>query len=247
MLEQNVRGIVAMYLDYMPPTLMNYAKRGGHVVAVTTTKQNFEGAHNILIDKVLEAYTATKHLVDLGHKKIALFMNEINCEIRRDKVEGYQKAMQEAGLEKDGQYIYAFEPESAQCREKHNYSTESDVGCNLAKQMLAKSPEVTAIVCMNDLIALGTMAAIRAAGKRVPDDYSVCGFDDAFFAAFLDPPLTTMAVKKYQWGEALVAYLLELVESHDEEKIESVLGTEVVQSAYLIKRGSTSKPRLEYK
>jgi len=86
----------------------------------------------------------------------------------------------------------------------------------------------TAVFAASDMLALGALAAAREKGLRVPEDISVAGFDDIDFAAFSDPPLTTVRVPASQMGETAVEVLMEMIEGHSEEVRQVSLGTELV-------------------
>jgi DNA-binding LacI/PurR family transcriptional regulator len=92
----------------------------------------------------------------------------------------------------------------------------------------------TAVCCYNDMTAMGAMRAIRARGLRVPEDVSVTGFDDLFFAEYLEPPLTTVRQPMRRMGQMAMENLLKLMSGED-----SVAQVKV--EAELIVRGSTAK------
>ena len=77
------------------------------------------------------------------------------------------------------------------------------------QRLLAGAARPTAVFCANDEMAIGALKAVRRAGLRVPEDISVVGFDDISFAAFTDPPLTTIRQPRRAFGHAAVAALLE--------------------------------------
>jgi LacI family transcriptional regulator len=80
-------------------------------------------------------------------------------------------------------------------------------GTAAAIELLAAHPHTTAVVAFNDLMAIGAIRALRAQGRRVPEDCAVTGFDDLSLAAHLDPPLTTVHTDKYELGRTLVDVL----------------------------------------
>ena len=82
--------------------------------------------------------------------------------------------------------------------------------------MLAADPAVTAVLCGNDDLALGVMRAMHAAGRAIPGDVSVVGFDDTPVAEFLTPPLTTVRLDFNELGRACFALLLALIERRDD-------------------------------
>ena len=122
------------------------------------------------------AASATRHLLELGHRRIALVAGpeEIPCAF--DRLQGYRAAMADAGASVTGLV--------------RSVSMNSDEGLVAARELLRVRP--TAIVATNDLQAMGVYEAVREAGLRIPDDVSVVGFDDLSVAAWMSPGLTTV-------------------------------------------------------
>ena len=85
------------------------------------------------------------------------------------------------------------------------------------EQVLVLPDPPTAVFCYNDMSALGAMRAIRRRGLRIPADISVCGFDDLFLAAYLDPPLTTVRQPMRRMGELAVKHLVKLINGEEAE------------------------------
>lgn len=122
---------------------------------------------------------ATRHLAELGHRRIAMIggpEEQLCCAARLD---GYRSALRTAGLPVDPEIIV------------HAGLTRED-GCVAARALLALADRPTAIFASNDLQALGVYQAAREAGLRIPDDLSVVGFDDLPVVAWMEPPLTTV-------------------------------------------------------
>ena len=122
---------------------------------------------------------ATRHLAELGHRRIAMIggpEDQLCCSARLD---GYRSALRSAGLSADPEMVV------------HAGLTRED-GCAAALALLALPERPTAIFASNDLQALGVYQAAREAGLRIPDDLSVVGFDDLPVVAWVDPPLTTV-------------------------------------------------------
>ena len=180
---------------------------------------NFEGARE-----------AIKYLVSMGHSRIALIdgprlegrpeVNEIYTLERR--AEGYRTALLEAGL-----------PIPHELREAGNLS--SDGGYAACKRLMQRGADFSAIFCMNDETAIGAMKALREAGRRVPEDVSVMGFDDIDVAEHLTPALTTVRLNKEALGVIAFKRLLSLVNSPDPVSVVSMLEVE------LMKRGTVSR------
>jgi DNA-binding LacI/PurR family transcriptional regulator len=122
---------------------------------------------------------ATRHLVELGHRRIAMISGpeQVLCFCAR--LDGYRSALTAAGVPADPQLIAFAQPDSRD-------------GGAAARTLLALPERPTAIFTANDLQALGVYQAAREAGLRIPEDLSVVGFDDLPVVAWADPPLTTV-------------------------------------------------------
>ncbi|MFJ9582360.1 LacI family DNA-binding transcriptional regulator [Streptomyces acidicola] len=122
---------------------------------------------------------ATRHLTELGHRRIAMIGGPQDVLCCCARLDGYRSAMRAAGLQVGPELVV------------HTELTRED-GCAAARSLLALRERPTAIFTANDLQALGVYQAAREAGLRIPDDLSVVGFDDLPVVAWVDPPLTTV-------------------------------------------------------
>jgi LacI family transcriptional regulator len=111
------------------------------------------------------AYQLVRHLLSLGHRRIAVLSGPKDISTAEDRVTGYRKALIEAGLEVRADWVRYGE-----------FNQES--GYKMAQQVLATSPRPTALFAANNFIAIGALRALRQAGLRVPEDLSVVAFDD---------------------------------------------------------------------
>lgn len=241
MLKLNVHGIISVYLDTMTPSLRRFMERGGKLVALSSQNAAFEGTHNVRVDKIWETEIAMNHLVGLGHQKIALFMDEMNCQIRYDKVEGYRKSLKNAGIPIREEYMYIYGRDCGK-NDVVQGKTDADRAEKFVEAFLERSPECTAVLCMNDILALGVCAAFRNRGLHVPQDYSVMGYDNTFFSSFCYPTITTVALDNYAWGQSLMRYMLEVINEPDGSR--SAPPEDLLEPVYLIQRESTAQPRL---
>ncbi len=160
---------------------------------MTMTDQTFL----VEIDGCDAATRATKHLIDLGHSRIAhiSFVPEKH-DIVQPRRQGYIAALEAAGI--------AFDPKLVKFG---NYSAQS--GFDAMKSLLEHQPRPTALFAGNDTIALGAMAAIREHGLRIPEDIAVVGFDDIPTAPFMSPALTTIQAPAILQGKTAIDMLLQ--------------------------------------
>ncbi|QMV43163.1 LacI family DNA-binding transcriptional regulator [Cohnella cholangitidis] len=154
---------------------------------------------NVGIDDELGGYMATKHLIDNGHRNIGL----VTGMIRKDGVVekrflGYKRALQEAGLFYNPDYVF----ESSVSYE-HGHSS----GVLIAE----KYTEMTAVFATADMVAFGVIRGIKEAGKDVPGDFSVIGFDDISMAHMFLPPLTTVKQQIFLKGETAARLLIDQI------------------------------------
>jgi DNA-binding LacI/PurR family transcriptional regulator len=136
-----------------------------------------------------------RHLAELGHRRIGLVGAPTRNVDGPARLAGARDALRAAGIG-DG--------------EIHVAADDAGVagGQRAAAEILARDLAVTGLVAYNDLMAIGAMRAVRASGRRVPDDVSVTGFDDVDLAAFVDPPLTTIAQSTAEMGRWAVDQLI---------------------------------------
>lgn len=166
-------------------------------------------------------YAVARHLIELGHERIGYVGGIPGRSSSVLRQQGYLQALREAGIRK-----------SARLMRDGDFFSES--GYRQAMDLLSHPPRPTAVCLANDLMALGAYKAIAELGLRIPDDVSVVGIDDVFFAPFLAPPLTTVRVPTKEAGRAGIRLLLDF---NEEESIPRVILPTALQV-----RGSTAKP-----
>lgn len=147
-------------------------------------------------DDVILAKQVTKHLTDLGHTRIAhLAFAPPEFEAVTLRRAGYEKALEEAGIAPDPNLV-AYADISARS------------GYDAMKELLARKVDFTALFAGNDTVAFGAMKALKEAGRRIPQDVAVVGYDDIPLAEFASPPLTTLRVDPVTQGREAVDMLL---------------------------------------
>lgn len=133
----------------------------------------------VWLDNHYGSYTITQHLIELGHQHIACVTSKYDIEDARDRAQGYQDALKDAGFEPLEIDIERSEP-------------NEEGGEHAIQNLLGKGKKFTAVVAYNDAVATGIISVLIDNGLRVPEDVSVVGFDDVIFARFSRPKLTTM-------------------------------------------------------
>jgi DNA-binding LacI/PurR family transcriptional regulator len=162
------------------------------------------------------AYSMTEYLIRLKHERIGLILGPYTKVRRaRRRLEGYLAALGDNGLRYDPRMVI----------EKHPTLHEGEEA--MRKLMSMRQPP-TAVFAASDMLAVGALAAAREKGFRVPEDVSVAGFDDIDFAAFSNPPLTTVRVPASQMGKMAVEMLVEMIEGNSGEVRQITLDTELI-------------------
>lgn len=132
---------------------------------------------------------AAEHLIELGHKKIALFTPQISLSVvRTDRVQGVKKAIAEET--NSSLQIYTTSVEQSYGEMSNNY--DYDLGYSLAKKTEFLNSNATAIIAINDMLAMGAMDSLIEQGFRIPEDYSIVGFDNLIYSSLSRVSLTTV-------------------------------------------------------
>lgn len=173
-------------------------------VALVALNPHTVVAVEICVDNVVAAREMTEHLLELGHRRIALIEGPEDITTTAQRRQGYREALAEAGLPFEAELLWpgAFTFES---------------GVEAGHRYLATTDKPSAIFASNDQTAIGFMAVVRHAGVRIPEDVSVAGFDDIEQARYVFPPLTTIEVPMHQLGEEGMRHLLAQLQ---DEKVE---------------------------
>jgi len=169
----------------------------------------------VRIDNRAAAAEITRHLIGLGHRRIAHVTGPLEQGLARARLEGWRAALVEAGL-----------PAGDEMVAPGDFRVPSGVAAGQA--LLARPDRPTAIFVANDESAMGVLSAIHAAGLRVPEDISVAGFDDIPFAEAFDPPLTTIRQPRRAIGETAMAMLHALLDGSPPAERDVVLPTELI-------------------
>jgi len=191
------RGYVFLGTALEERELVEVARQSGLPVVAVNQSVRHPAVRTINIDYVKATWTATQHLLGLGHRRVGFLGGNPSSPVSVDKVRGVAQALSEAGLELPAANVI--------------YGTAAvEWGFQAMNTFLARPRELrpTAVLCACDLVALGVLHALRSAQLSVPGDLSVVGFDDIGMACHANPPLTTVSPPKYDMGRKAVDLLL---------------------------------------
>ena len=214
---------VALMTSELDSELFHEITRRQVSVVFDSTDLAGERMSNICVDYAAGIDEAVRHLISLGHRRIAHIAGASRIPsgvIRRD-----------AFLDFMARYLPG-EPAAV-----YEGDFRLDGGRRAASEILAAPELPTAVVAANDMMALGAMREFRKAGLSIPEDISVVGFDDIAFAALSEPPLTTVCSPRAEIGRRVVEALVTMIERPDQKGVELRIPT------HLITRDSTAPPR----
>lgn len=177
---------------------------------------------NVLVDGEQGGYTATRYLLENGHRHVAYISGSSDSYDNHLRYQGYLRALAEAGLE-----------EQSKWRLSGNFVREG--GYNATKMMIMQGSLPSAVFYGNDEMAIGGLKAFEESGISVPDDVSVIGYDDIQLAEYVNPPLTTIKQPKSEAG-SLAAHLLFQILAGESVKQSYMLTTEMMERASAGKR-----------
>lgn len=152
----------------------------------------------LIVRRAGAAYAATRHLIDVGHTRIAMLADP-----NSNRIPGYEAALDEAGIEWRALAHYRAD------------RTDARMGAEAVRRLMQDHPDFTAIFCHSDLVAIGAIQALNEAGVTIPDDVSVIGFDNDPWTAFLHVPLTTLAHPVGELCEHTVRCLMDRAEERN--------------------------------
>ena len=184
-----VRGIIFGSSLMQFSHLDDLVERGLHLVAFDrlTQEQDRTVIDSIGVDNVFATRLATKHLLSLGHRRIAFLSGSVRTVSRVDRLNGYLSALEEAEIAPNEQLIW---------RGKSNSSFGDgdavEMGRRGAHELFSLANRPTAVVAINDMYAFGAYAGARDLGLSIPDDVSIIGMDDIMLTEVVQPPLTTI-------------------------------------------------------
>ena len=198
MVERNVEGVAVMTFGIEGPLLDELVTRNIPMVFVDTPVEGAR-AEALLVDYDMGIGQAVAHLAELGHREIAFIsgpMMQRSCQLRQ---EAYLKAMEHCGLPLRDRLIL-----------KGDHTLPG--GTSAADSLLSMDPRPTAVLCSNDMMAIGVLRRLAAAGIQVPAELSVVGFDDIQLASYVYPALTSVRMSRNDLARGAFAVLRAYIE-----------------------------------
>ena len=207
---QGVDGIVVIAAEISAVNALPHLPGDVPIVAVEAGPEH--GISAVTIDQRAGAAAATRHLLDLGHDTVFHIAGPEGWQEARLRLAGWREALQSAGAETPEELTGDWSP---------------NAGYQLAGR-LAREDRVTAIFVANDQMALGALRALHEAGRRVPEEVSVVGFDDIPESAYFTPPLTTVRQDFLEMGERGCGLLRHAIEEGDGQERHELIAPRMI-------------------
>ena len=167
-------------------------------VPLVVLDRDIEGldAPAFTVDNDYGGYIATRHLIEQGHRRIGCYTGPLDVSSAIERLAGYRRALTEAGLYFHPELIF-----------EGNYQLGSEAQAFEHFESLG----VSAVFAQNDIMAYGLYHQIQRAGKKIPDDYALVGFDDLYISTIISPSLSSVSQPVSQLGKAAVLQLLSMI------------------------------------
>ena len=219
--KKQVDGIIFVAAGDQADSLDFLLRQDMPVVMIDRDLPNVE-VDAVLTDHQLGGFLATRHLIELGHRRIACIAGPSSITPSAQRITGYRQALEQASLPYDEGLIL-----------RGDYHAQS--GMEITHAILKMNPRPTAIFALNDLMALGALRAAAEDGYSVPKDLAIVGYDDLELAQFTNPPLTTIAQPKREIGAQAVNLLVDRISR------KSISPSRLILAPELIVRRSTKE------
>ncbi|WP_062212789.1 LacI family DNA-binding transcriptional regulator [Demequina oxidasica] len=192
----HVDGVLLISSHESDPLLESLIATGVPTVACGIPLGHASDMPTVSVDEIVSARTATRHLVERGNQRIGMITGPADTPGGRYRLVGFREELGDN-----------FDPNLV---EPGDYSMASGAAAMAA--LLERAPDIDAVFAASDSMAAGAVGVLRKAGKRIPEDVSVIGFDDSGLALTVEPPLTTMRQPFEQISSEMVGLLLHVIE-----------------------------------
>ncbi len=223
MLERKVDGVAIMTSEMDPELIQMLNGRGIPIVFLDTGAVG-PGISDISLDYDSGVDQAIDHLTSLGHRKIAFVSGPVNLASARTRQAAFLASLRRKNLECPDEFIRPG---------NHRF----DGGYAAMLEILKMPVRPTAVLASNDLMAIGIMGAVYAAGLRVPQDISVVGFDDIALSSYVPPPLTTIRLSRVEIAEFAFNSLYAASQGGESQGV-----THIVRAELVIRQSTAAVP-----
>jgi LacI family transcriptional regulator len=216
LLSHKVDGVILIDIECTVPKALERILAEHIPVVLTNIDVLVPSVDQVMADNHQGGYLAGQYLLRLNHRRIGCITLFQPHAYQSPRIVGFRQVLCEAGIELTPQDFAI-----------GNGRYES--GYKAMQELLQRRPDLTAVFVFNDLMALGAMNALRAQGIRVPEDLSIIGFDNIFYASTFEPALTTIAQPIAAMGQECIAQLLERIHLPEKQPAHIMLPVELIE------------------
>jgi DNA-binding LacI/PurR family transcriptional regulator len=213
----HVDGVVMVSLHGEDPLLSRLSQTAVPLVLVGRPPQGIAASY-VDVDNRQGARSAVEHLIAGGRRVIATIAGPSDMPPGIDRLAGYRDALEGGGLSPDSRLV------------AHADFTQED-GVRAMTRLLAARPDIDAVFAASDLMAAGVLSVLAGAGRHVPNDVAVVGYDDSVVATSTNPPLTSVHQPIEEMGREVARLLVEAMDGTNRAKRRVILATDLVQRA----------------
>jgi len=167
-------------------------------IVLINNQHDSQYVYSVRSDDLLGGRLAGDYLGSLGHRRVAYIEGPPGARASQQRLAGCRQALEKSGGSIPDEWVLSG-------------NGRAEGGRNAAEFLCGRTEQPTAVLCYNDMTAIGAIKTIRAAGLRIPEDMSIIGYDDITFASLVEPSLTTIAQAKYALGESAMRLALDLL------------------------------------
>ena len=210
----HVDGVLMVSVHADEP-LLKVLDRIGIPAVLNGRRSELEPLTHVHADNLGGGVIAVRHLVGRGCRKVATITGPLDMEAASSRLAGYRKGLEAAGIPLDDTLVA-----------EGDFSEES--GRRAMRELLERRPDLDAVFAASDTMASGALQVLREAGRSVPGDVAVIGYDDSVIARHTDPPLTSVRQPIEEMGRTMTRLLLDEIAEPDRMRRQVVLPTELV-------------------
>ncbi len=227
-IARKVDGLILVSTHLKKSDLAQMKKQDISVVLIGKNEE-LTGENLVYTDYRAAAAEATRHMLEIGYKKLGM-ISGIRPKIENaDKLEGFRKTLKEEGLD---------------CPEDHYFEEENGIegGYLAASKLLNLKDRPEAVFVSSDIMAIGAMEKLKQSGLKIPQDIAVVGFDNLKISGYLEPKLTTVSKPMYRMGLVAARLLFDVME---EEQDDSEPQEILIQSKLKVRKSCGHKDRVK--
>lgn len=203
-LERGVDGVIIMGMRLDDPYLQEIVESSIPCVLIDIPLQG-KNVGYVTTDNVQGAFKAVDYLLRKGHRHIGMINGHEQAAVSINRLEGYKQGLEKSKVPFREEYVV-------------DGSFSEQGGFEGAIKLLMRHPEITALFCASDLMAIGALQSLKTSGKNVPNDISIVGFDNIMMSAYCYPPITTINQNKYEMGYYSAQMLIDMLEGRNNQR-----------------------------